>query len=253
MNKDLGPILEDWEYHPDEVSVRKIVGLDGKEKIQLRLELGLYQMETTGRPDGSRPHGKNSLLDYYLSVLENPRQKYGSNEQFKLSSEDCGNLRMESLQYYHRRISFFELAEYAAAEKDAEHNLQIMDLLKQYAENEADRMHSEQFRAFVLMHSTKARVHQSLDRKDYQLAISQIDEGIEHIEIFFKEYGRTDLIEKAMEIAFLRNWRDEIVKDRPLSEPERIEQQLQEAVERENFERAAKLRDRLRELRPKGH
>jgi len=250
MNKDIGPILEGWDYRgSDEVTVRKIVGLDGREKIQLRLELGLYQMEVTGRPDGARPHGHESLLDHYLAVLEEHQRKYGADEQFKLNSDDCARLRLESLQYYHRRISFFELKDYAAAERDADHNLQIMDLLKAYAENEADRMLSEQYRAFVLMHRTKARVHQSVERKDYRLSLAQIDEGIELIEGFFKEYGRADLIDKAMEIAFLRNWRSEIAREIPVSEPERLEQLLREAVEQENFERAAELRDRLRALR----
>ena len=36
---------------------RKIVGEDGKEKLQVRLDLGLLQMELNGRPDGERPHG----------------------------------------------------------------------------------------------------------------------------------------------------------------------------------------------------
>ena len=249
MNKDIGPILDGWDYRPDEVTVRKIAGADGREKIQLRLELGLYQMEMAGRPDGVRPHGHESLLDHYLSVLEEHRRKYGSDEQFKLNGEDCAKLRMESLQYYHRRISFFEMKEYAAAERDADHNLQIMDLLKHYAENEADRMLSEQYRAFVLMDRTKARVYQNLERKDYRLALAQIDEGIEMIEDFFKEHGRADLIEKAMEVGFLRNWRSEIAQQLPVSEPERLEQLLKEAVEQENFERAAELRDRLRTLK----
>lgn len=249
MNKDIGPILEGWGFRPDEVTVRKVPGIDGREKIQLRLELGLYQMEMTGRPDGTRPHGHESLLDHYLSVLVEHRTKYGSEERFKLNSEDCTRLRMESLQYYHRRISLFELKDYRAAERDADHNLQIMDLLKQHAENEADRMLSEQYRAFVLMDRTKARVHQNLARRDYRVALSQIDEGIELIEDFFKEHGRADLIEKAMEVGFLRNWRSEISQQIPVSEPERLELLLKEAVDQENFERAAELRDRLRDIR----
>jgi hypothetical protein len=187
-----------------------------------------------------------------MAVLEEHRRKYGSDEQFKLNGEDCAHLRMESMQYYHRRISFFELKEFRAAEQDADHNLQIMDLLKDYAENEADRMLSEQYRAFVLMDRTKARAHQSLERKDFRLALAQIDEGIEQIEEFFKEHGRADLIDKAMEIGFLRNWRSEVAQDCPVSEPERLEQQLKEAVEQENFERAAELRDRIRALKGPG-
>ena len=31
----------------------------------MRIDLGLLQMELDGRPDGQRPHGFESLLDYY--------------------------------------------------------------------------------------------------------------------------------------------------------------------------------------------
>ena len=50
---DLRPILGGWEYEPGQIMVRKIVGLDGAVKIQMRLDLGVLQMESTGRPDGN--------------------------------------------------------------------------------------------------------------------------------------------------------------------------------------------------------
>ena len=50
-NKDISGIIRDWEYQPGQTSARKIRGKDGKEKIQMRVELGLLQMETQGRPD----------------------------------------------------------------------------------------------------------------------------------------------------------------------------------------------------------
>ena len=53
MSKDLGPILGDWPHEPGQITVRKIRGTDGRVKIQLRVDLGLLQMEADGRPDGS--------------------------------------------------------------------------------------------------------------------------------------------------------------------------------------------------------
>ena len=41
------------------------MGSDGKEKVQLRLDLGLIQMEMSGRPDGTRPKSCESLLTYH--------------------------------------------------------------------------------------------------------------------------------------------------------------------------------------------
>jgi len=37
MMKDIQPILADWEFIPNNISVRKIEGVDGSTKIQLRL------------------------------------------------------------------------------------------------------------------------------------------------------------------------------------------------------------------------
>ncbi len=69
MSKDIGTLLNEWEYDPFN-HVRKIVGEDGREKIQVRVELGILQMEVDGRPDGKRPYGMESLLDYYQSQFE---------------------------------------------------------------------------------------------------------------------------------------------------------------------------------------
>ena len=248
MDKDISLILEGWEYRPDQISVRKIIGLEGKEKIQLRLELGLLQMEADGRPDGKRPHGKDSLLDHYLALIENHRTKHGTDEHFRLDREDCAKLSQESMQYYHRRISFFELGEYAKAEQDAEHNLQVMDLRRDYAIEEEDKLASEQYRPFVLMHRAKARVLISLERKDWDGALEEIQQSIETIERFFRRHDRVDLIESCIEISFLKSWMEEIEKKRPITLRKKLEDQLQEAIQRENFEKAAELRDLLRRL-----
>ena len=49
---DLRRILAGWDYEPHQITVRKIAGDDGAIKIQMRLPLGVLQMEVSGRPDG---------------------------------------------------------------------------------------------------------------------------------------------------------------------------------------------------------
>jgi hypothetical protein len=41
MSFDISHLLDDWEYQSGQVVVRKFKGADGKEKIQLRVDLGL--------------------------------------------------------------------------------------------------------------------------------------------------------------------------------------------------------------------
>ncbi|MCC6359381.1 MAG: hypothetical protein IT450_11615, partial [Phycisphaerales bacterium] len=48
MILDLRNILEGWEYEPGKISVRKIIGQDGREKIQTRVDLGVLQFEVSG-------------------------------------------------------------------------------------------------------------------------------------------------------------------------------------------------------------
>ncbi len=70
MDVDLTKILSQWPFEPGKINVRLIEGEDGEHKIQVRLDLGILQMELDWRPDGVRPHGFDSLLEYYESRLD---------------------------------------------------------------------------------------------------------------------------------------------------------------------------------------
>lgn len=70
MSPDLTAILQDWPYEPGQINARLIRGDDGEPKIQLRLDLGILQMEAEARPDGQRPHGFDSLLEYYEARID---------------------------------------------------------------------------------------------------------------------------------------------------------------------------------------
>src|SRR5438128_11714300 len=103
-SKDITPVLNDWEYEAGTINVRKINGLDGKPKLQMRLDLGLLQMELTGRPDGAKPHGFDSLLEYYEEQLNEHKSTNGSELGFHLTSTECQSLREEAAMYYHRYL-----------------------------------------------------------------------------------------------------------------------------------------------------
>src|SRR5437763_566335 len=49
MSLDLNTILKDWPHEPGMIKVRKVTGLDGREKLQLRIDLGVLHMEMRGR------------------------------------------------------------------------------------------------------------------------------------------------------------------------------------------------------------
>jgi hypothetical protein len=101
-SKDITPVLRGWDYEPGTINVRKVSGIDGSPKLQMRQDLGLLQMEMTGRPDGRRPHGYESLLEYFETQLADHRRRNGTEEGFHLGRTQCQSLRDEAMMYYWR-------------------------------------------------------------------------------------------------------------------------------------------------------
>ena len=249
MSKDITSIMEGWEHKPTEISVRKIVGDDGKEKIQLRLDLGLLQMEINGRPDGKMPYEYESFLGYYESLLKKHIDKYGNDESFVLNSDDCLKLNYESIQYYHRYLSFFQLEDYKRAERDTARNLKVFDFVENYAADEEDVLLFEQYRPYVIMMNTRAKSSLALEEKDYNRALKAINMGIRAIENYYKKKGEEKLIETSREIEFLTQYYAGIKETIPLTIQQRLERDLKEAIEKQDYERAAKLRDELKKIK----
>lgn len=251
MDFDISPLLDHWQYKPGQVVVRKFKGKDGKEKIQLRVDLGLLQMNAEGRPDGKRPFGHNSLFDYYQSKLhKHLAANEGTDTGFKLSAEDCAKLQIESLQYHHRYICLLQLEDYSGVVRDAERNLAVFNFVGKHAETEELAWSLKQFQPQLMMILTRGRATQSLEAKDYAVAIAQIEEGIENIREFYREHSRPEISEQSGELYSLQTWLGEIRANRPLSPREKLEQALTDAVQREDYEKAAKVRDALKSLKP---
>lgn len=205
MSFDISPILKDWDADPEAKYIRKIIGTDGKEKIQIRVELGLLQMEADGRPDGKKPYGKESLLEHYTSLLENYRKEYETEEGFKLDHHDCERLREESVQYYHRYISLFEIGDYHRVERDTVRNLRVFDIVRKYAENQDDSLSLEKYRPYVIMMNTRARALIMSDKKNYAEAIDVLEEAIEEITNFYRDHELgEDEIAQSQELEILK-------------------------------------------------
>jgi len=66
--KGLDEVLRDWAFDPHSLSVRLVKADDGRDVIQMRVDLGILQMETQGRPDGQSLQGFASFLDCMLDV-----------------------------------------------------------------------------------------------------------------------------------------------------------------------------------------
>ena len=246
---DISRILENWDYQPGQLKVRAIEGHDTKKKIQIRMDLGLMQLEWSGRPDGNQPHDRVSLLDYFTQQHRDHEKTKVNGAPFTLSREDCWALSQEAMQYYWRRISFFELKEYARAQEDAEHNLAILDMCQDYAEHDEDRQIADQYRVFVTSHRIQARALAALEHKQHEQALRVISTGIAEIEGILLAQDELEAVDgECPELKFLRDWEKEVEDSRPRSPQEKLRVDLQAAVDEEKFELAAQLRDRLRDI-----
>jgi hypothetical protein len=249
MDFDISHLLEKWDYQPGQVVVRKFKTKDGQEKIQLRVDLGLLQMNAEGRPDGKQPFGQPSLFDYYQTRLYKHLSTHdGSDEEFKLKAEDCSKLQLEALQYHHRYICLLQLADYPGVIRDAERNLAVFNFVGKHAETEDLAWSLRQFQPQLLMILTRARAMQSLESNDYGVAIEQVEQGLEDIRDFYREHARSEMIEQSGEVQSLDSWLSEIRANRPLTAREKLERALSDAVKREDYEKAARVRDALRNL-----
>jgi hypothetical protein len=251
MDFDISHLLNQWEYQAGQVVARRFKAKNGQEKIQLRLDLGVLQMNAEGRPDGKRPFGRESLYEHYRARL----QKYvaahdSSDEGFKLDAEDCARLQLEALQYHHRYVCLLQLEDYAAVIRDAARNLAVFDFVSKHAECEELAWSLQQFRPQLLMILTRARAAQALESDDYASAVREVEEGLEAIRTFFQEHARAEAAETSGELQSLQNWLEEIRARRPLSPKERLERALRDAINSEDYERAARVRDALRNLKP---
>lgn len=249
MNLDITQLLNSWEYRPGEVAVRRIKGRDGQEKIQLRVDLGLLQMNAVGRPDGKRPMGHESLLEHFQLKLENHRQEHnGEDETFELSPEDCSRLQQEAIQYHHRYICLFQLEDYEAVVRDAERNISTFDFADDYAATDELAWSLQQFRPQTLMMRARALGMTALKTSDYEAAIRAVQDTVAEIRQFYLDWEETAQLENSGEIQSLEVWLEELRSQRPLSEKEKLEQSLHDAVAREDYEKAARVRDALRKI-----
>lgn len=248
-SKDMRPILEGWPYEPGRITVRKIVGRDSTIKIQVRVDLGVLQMEPAGRPDGKRPFARESLLHVHLERLRRYADRNGTRLGFFLTPAECRELREEAALYYQRYLALFVLEDYDGVIRDTARNLRVVDLCKHYATEEHDQLILEQFRPYLLMMNTRARVHRALNADEPSDARRCLEQGLSMIRRFFEESGRPEAFHRSPEAQVLMDLENKILRRLPPDPVSELRRRLHRAVDAERYEDAARLRDEIERLR----
>lgn len=248
-SKDIASLLKGWDYESGAINVRKIVGDDGSPKLQMRLDLGLLQMELKGRPDGRRPHGSESLLEYFESQLREHERVNGTQLGFGLSRRQCSMLREEAGMYYHRYLGLFVLEDFDSVVRDTARNLRVLDLCGQYAVDEQDRLMLEQYRPYITMMNARAQASIEFKGAKYAEALQTVQRGLKRIREFFNQFGQEEVYATSHEVRALKRLRREIKKRLPTDPVKQLQLKLNRAVKSEKYEQAAALRDQIEQLK----
>ncbi len=252
MDLDLDVILDDWRCPEDEVAARLIDGEDGVALVQLRVDLGLLQMYRDGRPDGRRYRGFATAADFVRHELGVGRE---------ISEHDCQELHRELQQFNYRRLALSSLAEDAIergaaddahelvrrALADIEHCLRALELMRR-----CDETFDETLAMLVptlVFNRARLLVNLCVVEQRYDEAVEQVRVGLRQLEEALDRAGCDEQQrEENAALSYLRQVGQRLREQYGIRRT--LREQLEEAIEREDFETAARLRDRLRRQQP---
>jgi hypothetical protein len=231
----LDDLLHDWPFQSRTVSARLVAASDGRDVLQMRVDLGVLQMEVTGRPDGTRPGGAETLLDWLL------KESFHQGDRFEWTEQHLDEIDREFSQFYHRRICWMAVQKFDRAAVDAGHTLALLDFLQQCPGDQDAWLEYEQLRPLALFHQAQTAALAHLESQQAEPAIETLARGLDALEPFAaSEHLGSEPQRMIDQLQQLQDWvREEYRVDRTLAE------QLADAVADEQFEAAARIRDEI--------
>jgi UvrB/uvrC motif len=246
MSFDLTGLLREWPYDADD-NMRIVDAEDGRSVLQVRQPLGVEQYELDGRPDGGQPIGGQSVVEELEERLARHRESTGDDEGFELTHEECALMQSEGILYYYRYLLLFQLNDFERVIRDTGHNLRICHLLENHCSDKEDRNAVLQFKPYIVRMNAMARAMQRVRDESPDEARTILDQAIAEIQGLDKIESPAFQFERVRSVNYLRSARDQ-VSDRPADPKRKLETELRLAVDDEDYERAAEIRDRIREL-----
>lgn len=246
MTLDLDELLDGWTTTPGEISARLIYGRDGAELIQLRVDLGVMQMFPDARPDGLLHRGFDTVLALveHEIRLSNPT----------LGPQDWQELERELFQTNYRRLALTAIAEEALrrqdpnaartaltrAIRDCDHGIRALDLLDEYRGGGPWTL-----RPTLVFNRGRLTVQLLVLEDRVEDAVEEAERWAATMEQILAELGaEADDRRRDPGVTFLRNLARNLRRDYGIDKT--LHEQLEEAIENEDFEAAARLRDQLR-------
>ena len=246
MSDDISNILNNWEYDPAN-SIRIIKADNGRDVLQVRQPLGIEQYELEARPDGMKPFGKDTFLQIIEERLSRHILDGSQTSNFRISHDDFTILQNEGVLYYYRYLQLFQIGDFVRTIKDTEHNLQICNLAEKYCEDPDDKDSLLQYRPYILRINAISKAMINVRNKLKIEAKHILENAINTINEMKEIDTPAFKFEKIRSINYLKTALKQI-DENPASPAEELKLQLDEAVAEEDYERAAWLRDQIKQF-----
>ena len=250
MPEDIGSILKNWPYDPQN-SIRKVIDPGAWRKsrcVWTKARFKAYckwnwTADPTARSPTIRP-----LSWTIKELLQKHVGASGSTAGFNLDEHACSEIFDESRRIYERYVFLLQIRDYSRVVRDTERNMDVFRFVNRYAERGEDRKNLEKWWPYILRIHAVARVMIATQQEDYDTALEIIHDAQTKIANLEGVEAEEFEMEKKRSQDSLRELEDEILSKRPQSPAEKLKEELAQAVEEEDFERAAAIRDKIWEL-----
>ena len=188
---------------------------EGKEVVVVQSNaFTISRIYTSGRPDGKRPHGRESYYEYFSEQLEDYKQQHGTDEGFGLTPEDWRVLFRESYDRYTRYLLFAGIKRWADVKRDTDTNLATTNMAKKYAPSDV-AWESYQYKGYMLMMNSMANAELRLMEDDRPGALDEVNLGIQQIGKFCGEclrenYGDAENVTRERYLSNLIEFRSDL-------------------------------------------
>jgi hypothetical protein len=247
MTLDLDELISGWDCPPGEMRARAVVGRDGRELVQLRIDLGVMQMFSDGRPDGQRHRGHASaaaFIAHELRVGESP------------APSDWSELDRELTQTNYRRLACSAVAESALRTNDeplARRYLQqalddaatcLAGLNLMESRHSAMPEELASLRPTLVFDRARLAAQVRVIEGQFEEAIDLAEAGAARLETLLVNLGYDhEQCEEDPGLRYLRTLSRHLRREYGVTMT--LSEQLAQAIANEDFETAAELRDEL--------
>ena len=235
--RDVAPALADWPHEAGGVCARLVAAADdGRAVLQLRVELGVLQMECDARPDGEAFGRARTLLQAQREAARRDPDRFAA---------DAEGLEAEGRLFARRYLAWFVLGEWTRAARDARHHLAVLDFLRRHADPAAARRSAGRWLPYALMMCARAESAARCAEGDVRGALRAITSAQRRLKRHFRSHGGREAYAGDAATAALRTVSRRLRKRLPETPARRLRRRLRSAVAAEDYERAASLRDEL--------